>query len=70
MVTGTRVRMINAAVELLQRRGVAGMSFSDVLAASGAARGAIYHHFPRGKEQLAAEAAARHGRDVRAAPAP
>src|SRR5215469_7997829 len=62
----TRSRMIEATVEALQRRGVAGMSFTDVLAASGAARGAIYHHFPGGKAQIIAEAAALNGQDVRA----
>ena len=34
------------------------MSFTEILDASGAARGAIYHHFPGGKTQLVAEAAA------------
>jgi AcrR family transcriptional regulator len=56
--------MIAAAIQELQRRGVAGMSFTDVLAHSGAARGAIYHHFPDGKAQLAAEAAASYGTGV------
>jgi AcrR family transcriptional regulator len=36
-----------------------------VLRDSGAARGAIYHHFPGGKTQLVAEAAARNDADVR-----
>jgi AcrR family transcriptional regulator len=58
--------MIEATVEALQHRGVAGMSFTEILERSGAARGAIYHHFPGGKAQLVAEAAARNGRDVRA----
>jgi AcrR family transcriptional regulator len=66
MASGTRERMIEATVAALQRRGVAGMSFTDVLRSSGAARGAIYHHFPGGKTQLVAEAAARNGQDVRA----
>lgn len=66
MPNDTRTRMIEAAVEALQRRGVAGMSFTDVLAASGAARGAIYHHFPGGKAQIVAEAATLNGHDVRA----
>jgi AcrR family transcriptional regulator len=66
MPNDTRARMIEATVEALQRRGVAGMSFTEVLAASGAARGAIYHHFPGGKTQIIAEAAALNGRDVRA----
>jgi AcrR family transcriptional regulator len=66
MSNDTRTRMIEATVEALRRRGVAGMSFTDVLRASGAARGAIYHHFPGGKAQIVAEAAARNGQDVRA----
>src|SRR5579859_6681550 len=66
MPNDTRARMIEATVEALQRQGVAGMSFTDVLAASGAARGAIYHHFPGGKAQMVAEAAALNGQDVRA----
>jgi TetR/AcrR family transcriptional regulator, lmrAB and yxaGH operons repressor len=64
-MTGTRTRMVEAAVQALQRRGVAGMSFTEVLRVSGAARGAIYHHFPDGKAQLVAEAATRNGDDVR-----
>jgi len=67
MTSDTRSRMIDAAVAALQRRGAAGASFTEVLQASGAARGAIYHHFPGGKAQLLAEAAERNGDDVRAA---
>ncbi|MGF1431680.1 TetR/AcrR family transcriptional regulator [Kitasatospora sp. LaBMicrA B282] len=66
MAGETRERMIEATVAALQQRGVAGMSFTDVLASSGAARGAIYHHFPGGKAQLVAEAAERNGCEVRA----
>jgi TetR/AcrR family transcriptional regulator, lmrAB and yxaGH operons repressor len=66
MAGDTRDRMVEAAVRALQRRGVAGMSFTEILADSGAARGAIYHHFPGGKAQLVAEAAGRNGLDVRA----
>ncbi|MDX6353512.1 MAG: TetR/AcrR family transcriptional regulator, lmrAB and yxaGH operons repressor [Streptomyces sp.] len=65
MAPDTRSRMIAAAVGLLQRHGLAAMSFTDVLAESGAARGAIYHHFPGGKQQLALEAAERNGADIR-----
>ena len=65
-MTGTRDRMIDAAAGLLRRRGLAAMSFTDVLADSGAARGAIYHHFPGGKVELAAKAAETDGVQVRA----
>jgi TetR/AcrR family transcriptional regulator, lmrAB and yxaGH operons repressor len=63
-MSDTRARMVQAAVHALQCDGVAGMSFTKVLAASGAARGAIYHHFPGGKAQLIAEAAAANAEDV------
>jgi TetR/AcrR family transcriptional repressor of lmrAB and yxaGH operons len=65
MATDTKARMISAAISLLQRNGLAAMSFTDVLAESGAARGAIYHHFPGGKQQLALEAARRNAEDIR-----
>ena len=65
MASGTRDRMIEATVAALRRHGVARMSFTEVLEASGAARGAIYHHFPGGKAQLVAQAAERNGLDVR-----
>src|SRR5690349_20562326 len=58
--------MIQAAIEGLRRSGVVGMSFTQVLADSGAARGAIYHHFPGGKRQLVAEAVECNAEDVRA----
>jgi TetR/AcrR family transcriptional repressor of lmrAB and yxaGH operons len=64
---GTRERMLDAAVAGLRRRGVAGLSFTQVLADSGAARGAIYHHFPHGKSQLVREAAQANGAQVDAA---
>lgn len=56
MSTNSRERMIASAIALLQRRGLAGTSFREVIADSGAPRGSIYHHFPGGKHQLALEA--------------
>src|SRR5579871_2012358 len=66
LMSSTRTRMLEAAIGGLQRHGVAGMSFTEVLQDSGAARGAIYHHFPGGKAQLVTEAAAVNGDQVRA----
>src|ERR1700760_3016119 len=45
-------RMVASAVRLLAEHGFQATSFSSVLAASGAPRGSIYHHFPDGKDQL------------------
>lgn len=50
--------MIRSAAQKLSESGVPGASFSNVLELSGASRGAIYHHFPGGKEELIAEAIA------------
>lgn len=53
---GPRAAMIRSAIGLIRRRGVAAVSFADVLADSGAPRGSVYHHFPGGKSQLVEEA--------------
>ena len=52
MAADTRQRMIDSAAVLVARHGSHGTSFSEVLEASGAPRGSLYHHFPQGKEQL------------------
>src|SRR4051794_35443785 len=52
MSTDVRQRMIDSTAILLAKHGLSGTSFSDVLAASGAPRGSLYHHFPGGKDQL------------------
>ncbi len=59
--------MVAAAAESLRRRGLAGTSFTDVLTESGAARGAIYHHFPGGKTELVEDAVVLTGANVDAA---
>jgi TetR/AcrR family transcriptional regulator, lmrAB and yxaGH operons repressor len=56
MPKDSRERMVRSAASLIRSRGVSATSFSEVLADSGAPRGSIYHHFPEGKEQLAADA--------------
>ncbi|ETA05946.1 MULTISPECIES: TetR/AcrR family transcriptional regulator [Gordonia] len=53
---GPRERMIVHAADLIGRDGVAATSIGDVISASAAPRGSIYHHFPGGKTQLMTEA--------------
>lgn len=52
MSSDSRQKMIESAVNLLAMRGLQGTAFSDVLERSGAPRGSIYHHFPKGKDEL------------------
>lgn len=56
MSSDSRSKMVRSAAQLIRSRGMNAASFSEVLAASGAPRGSIYHHFPRGKDQLAEDA--------------
>jgi len=56
----SRDRMVRAAIELFGERGYAATSFADILERSAAPRGSIYHHFPGGKAELAAEALRRY----------
>lgn len=60
----SRDRMLRATMELLCERGYSGTSFGDIIERSGAPRGSIYHHFPGGKQQLAAEAAQRYAAGI------
>jgi AcrR family transcriptional regulator len=54
--SNARQQMIGTAIELFRKDGVEATSFADVLEASGAPRGSVYHHFPEGKAQLVEEA--------------
>lgn len=51
-----RDRMIEAAITLMRRSGYSGVGINEVLAESGAPKGSLYHYFPDGKRQIAAEA--------------
>jgi AcrR family transcriptional regulator len=58
ITSDSRTRMIQSAALLFREHGYSGTGFRDVIEHSGAPRGSIYHHFPGGKEQLAAETVA------------
>jgi TetR/AcrR family transcriptional repressor of lmrAB and yxaGH operons len=60
----TRARITAAASQLLRRRGYAATGLNEVISASDAPKGSLYHYFPEGKEQLAAEAISSSGRIV------
>lgn len=62
-----RDRMVDAAVAGLRSSGLVGAGINHVIAASGAPKGSLYHYFPQGKLQLAAEALERYGQERREA---
>ena len=48
--------MLVSAAEVLRERGAAGVTIDEVLTRSGAPRGSVYHHFPKGRNQILTEA--------------
>lgn len=57
MAMAARDRLIDSAIALLQRNGVAGTAIAELLAHSGIARRSVYLNFPGGKSELIASAA-------------
>lgn len=54
MATGTRERILDATAELFRARGYTGTGLKAIATASAAPFGSLYHHFPGGKDDLAA----------------
>ena len=54
----TKTRLIRTMQQALARQGFHGMGLTDLLAKADTAKGAMYHHFPGGKTQLAVAAIA------------
>ncbi len=53
---GARDRLIDSAMELMRRNGVAGTGIAQLLEHSGISRRSVYLNFPGGKAELIAEA--------------
>lgn len=64
MTPDSREQMIAGAVDLLRRRGLGATSVRELAKHSGAPLGSTYHHFPGGKQELAAEAVRSAGRRI------
>ncbi|BCQ09275.1 putative HTH-type transcriptional regulator YxaF [Mycobacterium heckeshornense] len=50
----SRAALIDTAATLFRRQGYAATGLSQILDEAGVKPGSLYHHFPRGKQQLAA----------------
>lgn len=51
-----RTKLVLATLDLLRRRGLSGAGINQVVDASRAPKGSVYHYFPGGKRQLVIEA--------------
>jgi len=52
----TRNRLVQVSAALLQRQGLTGTGIKQILAEADAPYSSLYHHFPGGKDELAAAA--------------
>lgn len=50
-----RLNIIQAAAKLFRQQGYSRTGLNDILTASKAPKGSLYHYFPKGKEQLGEE---------------
>jgi TetR/AcrR family transcriptional regulator, lmrAB and yxaGH operons repressor len=50
----SRARLIDTAATLFRRQGYAATGLNQILTEAGVKAGSLYHHFPQGKQQLAA----------------
>ena len=55
MTADTRERLVTAGVQLFQRQGLAATGIKQILSEADAGFSSLYHHFPGGKDDLAAE---------------
>lgn len=61
-----RDKIVRATAALFRKRGYAATGLGEIVSVSGAPKGSLYHYFPNGKEQIAAEAVRYAGDKVRA----
>jgi TetR/AcrR family transcriptional repressor of lmrAB and yxaGH operons len=52
MVQDTRSRILQAALRLFRKHGYSGVGINQILEAAEAPKGSLYHHFPKGKEEI------------------
>jgi AcrR family transcriptional regulator len=55
MATDTRERLVTVGSRLFQRQGLAGTGIKQILSEANAQFSSLYHHFPGGKDELAAD---------------
>lgn len=51
-----RAKLVGTTLDLLRRGGLSGAGINQVIGASQAPKGSVYHYFPGGKQQLVIEA--------------
>jgi TetR/AcrR family transcriptional repressor of lmrAB and yxaGH operons len=61
----TKEKLIQTASRLFEIKGYYATGLNEILAESGAPKGSLYYHFPKGKEQLALESIISEGEKIK-----
>ncbi|MCG8493188.1 MAG: TetR/AcrR family transcriptional regulator [Sneathiellales bacterium] len=60
----TQAKLLEATAFLLRTKGYNAMGLSDIIRESGIPKGSLYHHFPKGKDELSAAAISHSGKQM------
>lgn len=60
-MSNVRDQILQTTCDLLEKQGYHGTGLNEIVRESGAPKGSLYHYFPDGKEQIAAEAVLQTG---------
>ena len=60
----SRAALVDSAATLFRRQGYAATGLNQILDEAGVRPGSLYHHFPRGKQQLAAAVVGTEGAGI------
>jgi len=52
-MSSTRERLVHCATQLFQQRGYHAIGLNEILSLAVCPKGSLYHHFPKGKSELA-----------------
>jgi len=61
-MSNVREQIIQTTCDLMEKQGYHGTGLNEIVKESGAPKGSLYHYFPKGKEQITAEAVLQSGR--------
>jgi TetR/AcrR family transcriptional repressor of lmrAB and yxaGH operons len=63
-MSNIREQILQTTCDLLEKQGYHGTGLNEIVKESSAPKGSLYHYFPKGKEQIAAEAVLQAGKVV------
>ena len=63
-MSNAREQILHTTCALLEKQGYHGTGLNEIIRESGSPKGSLYYYFPKGKEQITAEAVLQSGRQT------